>query len=215
MTRDETKKILMVVQAAYPNFNPPDRTVTVDTWHRFLGDYTYDQVDAAVGTYIRSDTSGFAPDIGKVVEKIQALFTEDSLNEMAAWGIVLKAIRNSGYHAEEEFAKLPPMAQKAVVSPGQLREWALAEDIDGTWMNVTQSNFMRTYRAVAAREKEMRKLSPEILKLVAGVEGRLEVAKDESKNLLMTENSPEMGECEKAFTPQIQSMLDRFKGRLK
>ena len=127
MTRDETKKILMVVQAAYSNFNPPDRTVTVDTWYRFLSDYTYDQVDAAVDTYIRSDTSGFAPDIGKVIEKLQTLFMENSLNEMAAWGMVLRAIRNSGYHAEEEFARLPVTVQKAVVSPGQLREWALAD----------------------------------------------------------------------------------------
>ncbi len=215
MTRDETKKILMVVQAAYSNFNPPDRTVTVDTWYRFLSDYTYDQVDAAVDTYIRSDTSGFAPDIGKVIEKLQTLFMENSLNEMAAWGMVLRAIRNSGYHAEEEFARLPVTVQKAVVSPGQLREWALAEDVDGTWMNVTQSNFMRTYRAVAAREKEMRKLSPEILKLAAGVEERLEVAKNESKNLPMTEKSPEMEERKKTFTPRIQGMLDRLKGSLK
>lgn len=215
MTREETKQILMVVQAAYPNFNPPDRAVTVDIWHRFLGDYTYAQVDAAVDTYIRSDTSGFAPDIGKVIEKLQTLFMESSLNEMAAWEMVLRAIRNSGYHAEEEFARLPGTIQKAVVSPGQLREWALAEDVDGTWMNVTQSNFMRTYRAVAAREKEMRKLSPEILKLVAGVEGRLEVAKDESKNLPMTEKSPEMEEPKKTFTPRVQSMLDRLKGSLK
>lgn len=215
MTRDETKQILMVVQAAYPNFNPPDRTVTVDTWHRFLGDYAYDQVDAAVGTYIRSDTSGFAPDIGKVIEKLQTLFMENSLNEMAAWGMVLRAIRNSGYHAEEEFSRLPVTVQKAVVSPGQLREWALAEDVDGTWMNVTQSNFMRTYRAVAAREKEMRKLSPEILKLVAGVEERLEVAENESKNLLMIEKRTEEEECKRAFTPRIQSMLDRLKGSLK
>lgn len=215
MTRDDTKQILMVVQAAYPNFNPPDKTVMVDTWHRFLGDYTYDQVDAAVGTYIRSDTSGFAPDIGKVMEKLQVLFMKNSLNEMAAWGMVLRAIRNSVYHAEDEFDKLPAMVQKAVVSPGQLREWALAEDVDGTWMNVTQSNFMRTYRAIVAREKEMRKLSPEILKLVEGAEESLETAKNEPKKTLMTEKGMLTKECEEAFTPRVQRMLDRLKERLK
>lgn len=41
--------------------------------------------------------------------------------------------RNSGYHAEEEFARLPELIQKAVSSPGQLREWALSENVDGTW----------------------------------------------------------------------------------
>ncbi len=170
MTRDETKKILMVVQAAYPNFCPPDKTVTVDTWHKFLGEYSYEQVDAAIGAYIRSDKSGFAPGIGMVIEKLQTLFQPDSLNEIAAWGMVLIAIRNSGYHAEEEFAKLPVVVQKSVGSAGQLREWALSEDVDGTWMNVTQSNFMRTYRAEVAREKEFQKLSPEILKLIKAAE---------------------------------------------
>ena len=33
MTREETIKALMTIQAAYPNYKPPDKTVTVNTWH--------------------------------------------------------------------------------------------------------------------------------------------------------------------------------------
>lgn len=215
MTRDEVKKILMVVQAAYPNFHPPDKTITVDIWHRFLKDYAYEQVNAAVGMYIRSDTSGFAPNIGDVVEKLQTLFEPEDLNEIAAWGMVLKAIRNSGYHAEEEFARLPPTVQKAVASPAQLREWALAEDVDGTWMNVTQSNFLRTYRVETAREKEMQKMTPEIRGMLDSRRNQPERIEGTEARLSATEERILAEKNRTPITPEIQNMLDNLKDRLK
>ena len=33
MTRDDVKKILMMMSAAYPNFKPQDKTVTINTWY--------------------------------------------------------------------------------------------------------------------------------------------------------------------------------------
>lgn len=191
MTRDDAKKILMVIQAAYPNFNPPDKAVAVDTWQIMLSDYSYGQVEAAVRAFIRSDSKGYAPSVGQVIEKLQLLFgsRDSEINEMAAWGMVLKAVRNSAYHAEEEFAKLPPVVQRAIVSPAQLREWAVMEDVDGTGLNVMQSNFMRTYRQEIAREKEMRKLSPDLQELVQKTAGQLtsarrkEIQEDAGRNI--------------------------------
>ena len=61
---------------------------------------------------------------------------------------------------------MPELIQKAVSSPGQLREWALSENVDGTWLSVVQSNFQRTYRAEVQREQERRKLSPDLLKII-------------------------------------------------
>ena len=106
---------------------------------------------------------------------------------MAAWQMVLKAMRNSIYHSEEEFAKLPPLVQKAVVSPAQLREWAMAEDIDGTWMNVTQSNFMRTYRAEMTRNREMKKLSPDILRLMVDSSDKISAHHTYQKSISVSE----------------------------
>lgn len=162
MTREETIKILMLVQAAYPNYKSPDKTITVNLWCRMLQEYTYQQVEAAVDAYIRTDKSGFAPSVGNIIDKIQMIFSvEDDVNEMVAWNMVLKAIRNSGYHAEEEFAKLPKPVQRAAVSPGQLREWALTENMN---IEVVSSNFMRAYRIELERQKEIMKLQPEFRK---------------------------------------------------
>ena len=132
-----------------------------------LSDISYERVSTAVKAYIQSDKSGFAPGIGDIREKVQNIFAEeDELNETAAWSLVLKAIRRSTYYSDEEFAKLPPVVQRAVSSPRQLREWATLEDVDGKTLTVIQSNFQRTFRAEQQRERERNKLSPDVLKLM-------------------------------------------------
>lgn len=167
MTRDETIKILMVIQAAYPNYKPTDKTVAVNVWTEMLSDIPYEQVGTAVKAYIQTDTSGFAPSVGDIREKVRDIFSKkDDLNETAAWSLVMKAIRRSTYYSEEEFAKLPPVVRRAVASPKQLREWATLEDVDGKAMTVIQANFQRTFRMEQKREQERNKLSPDILKLM-------------------------------------------------
>lgn len=51
---------------------------------------------------------------------------------------------------------MPPIVQKAVGSPSQLRNWSQT-DSDSV-ENVIQSNFMRTYRQELAKDREMRKI---------------------------------------------------------
>lgn len=167
MTRDETINILMSIQAAYPSFRVPDKTVAVNTWYSLLRDYEYSQVSAALKKYIQTNKSSFAPSIGQIIDEISDIYSENEENEMEAWILVQKAIRNSTYHADEEFAKLPEIVQKAVSHPRQLQEWAIMENIDGRAWNVMQSNFMRTYRTEVEKEKNMRKLSPDLLNLIS------------------------------------------------
>lgn len=167
VTRDETINILMSIQAAYPSFRVPDKTVAVNTWYSLLRDYEYSQVSAALKKYIQTNKSSFAPSIGQIIDEISDIYSENEENEMEAWILVQKAIRNSTYHADEEFAKLPEIVQKAVSHPRQLQEWAMMENIDGRAWNVMQSNFMRTYRAEVEKEKNMRKLSPDLLNLIS------------------------------------------------
>jgi hypothetical protein len=71
--------------------------------------------------------------------------------------LVSKALRNGYYGAEQEFEKLPPLVQRAVGQPSNLRQWATT-DIDSI-ENVIQSNFLRTYRAVLNRDKDKQKLN--------------------------------------------------------
>ena len=128
MTVIEAKKIIAVMLVSFPNFKPTDVDSMTETWADMLSEYSYSQVSMALKAYIVSDTSGFAPAIGQLVGKIQTISQPQELNEMEAWSLVSRAIRNSTYNSVEEFAKLPPMVQKAVGLPDQLRTWAMDEN---------------------------------------------------------------------------------------
>lgn len=165
MTRDDAKKIIMIIASAYPNFKPLDLSNTVDTWHLLLSDYTYEQISVALKAYILSDTSGFAPSVGQLIEKVHTIHNSGTeLNGLEAWGLVSKALRNGTYGAEEEFNKLPEIVQKAVGSPSQLRNWATTDS--NSIENVIQSNFLRTYSSVCSREKEFVKMPSEIRNMI-------------------------------------------------
>lgn len=162
MTVNEARKIIAVMMVSYPNFKPIDTEIMATTWADMLSDYSYEQINVALKAYIRTDTSGFAPSIGQLVGKLQMVSQPNELNEMEAWSLVSKAIRNGYYGAEEEFAKLPEMVQKAVGNPSNLRAWAHTDE--QSIENVVQSNFMRTYRAVAKRQYEQEKI-PDSLRI--------------------------------------------------
>lgn len=177
MTRDDTKKLLMRISSVYPNWKPQaDLSFVIETWCEYLVDYTYEQVLTALKVYISTDTSGFAPSIGQLVDKIHSVSRPCELNEMEAWSLVSNALRNSTYNSEKEFLRLPALVQKAVGTPSNLRNWAQT-DIESI-ENVVQSNFMRTYRTVVSREKENRKL-PESVRIAMSRMMQIEQRSDE------------------------------------
>lgn len=151
---------------SYPNYKPNNISETVDVWYMMLSDYDYNLVAMALKAYILSDTSGFTPSIGQLVSKIQTITKPHELSEMEAWSLVSKAIRNSGYNSVEEFAKLPPLVQKAVGLPDQLKIWALDENYNE---QVISSNFMRCYRNELARNDELSKMPSEVKALISSI----------------------------------------------
>ena len=164
MTREEVKRIIQIMCATYPNYHPSNLTDTVDAWHLMLEDYSYNEIAVALKAYITSDTSGFAPSVGQIIGKLKFISAPEELTEMQAWSLVSKALRTGYYGAEEEFAKLPQEVQKAVGNPSNLRQWSQtdAESVE----NVIQSNFLRTYRSVLQREREMQKMPSDVLALM-------------------------------------------------
>ena len=163
MTVIEAKKIIAVMLVSFPNFKPTDVDSMAETWADMLSEYSYSQVSMALKAYILSDISGFAPSIGQLVGKIQTISQPQELNEMEAWSLVSRAIRNSTYNSVEEFAKLPPMVQKAVGLPDQLRTWAMDENYNE---QVVSSNFIKCYRTEVARSQELSKMPSDVRKII-------------------------------------------------
>ena len=166
MTREETVKIIRIMVDSYPNYKPNDISETVDVWQMMLSDYDYNLVAMALKAYILSDTSGFAPSIGQLVDKIKSITSPQELNEMEAWSLVCDALQNSGYNYAEEYAKLPPLVQKAVGLPTQLQTWALTENLN---KDVVGSNFMRCYRIEVERQNEISKMPQNIRQMLENI----------------------------------------------
>ena len=163
MTREEIQDFLAMIQATYPNFNPPNKTAAVNAWMLALEEYEEKAVHIAFKLYMQTNTSGFAPVPGQIIEKIYTMTAPQELNEMEAWSLVSKAIQNSGYNSVEEFEKLPPLVQKAVGLPSQLRLWALTEDLNH---EVVMSGFQRAYKEEVKRHEYLQKMSKNQQRLI-------------------------------------------------
>ena len=164
MNVNESKKIIAVMMMSYPNHNPIDIDSTAQLFSQMMADYSYKQVDMALRSFIATDTSGFAPSIGQLIEKVRSISCGAELSEMEAWALVSRAIQNGTNGAEEEFAKLPETVQKAVGSPSLIRQWATTNQ--QSIENVVQSNFMRTYRAELSRKREVQTMPKDVLKIM-------------------------------------------------
>lgn len=173
MTRQETGIIMDILATAYPRFyagsDAPDARKTVNLWAEMFAGDDVRVVAAAVKSVIESDEKGFPPTIGQVKGKMRMICAPDELSEAEAWALVAKAIRNGSYGAKEEFEKLPPLIRRIVGSPNQLRDWSQM-DSDAVH-SVVASNFQRSYRAKAAREKEIQALPEDVRALVAQIAG--------------------------------------------
>lgn len=166
MNRDEVKRLIRIMVATYPNFKPNDLGETVDIWTAMLSDYDATQVEAGLKAYIVSDTTGFAPSVGQIIGKIKTA-SEHPMNTMTpleGWSLVYKAICNSNYHADEEFAKLPEICQKAVGSADNLREMAQMP-ID-TVNSVEQSHFIRAFQNLQNRQEEYEKIPMQVREVI-------------------------------------------------
>jgi hypothetical protein len=179
MTEKEVRQLLAMTQAVYPNYNPPSREAAVNAWLMCLSEYDNNVVMAAFKAYMTTNTSGFAPAPGQLIEILQTLTQPSELNELEAWSIVRKALRNCGYNSEQEFAKLPTVVQKAVGTPQQLKIWACDSEFNE---NVVSSNFIKTYRTEVKRATELNKMPENVRKLIEMVNTNSASAQIASEN---------------------------------
>lgn len=164
MTRDEVLKIIFVIKTTYPEiyskFSAEDFKGMTDVWEAVLSGFPYQRISLGLQAYLTSDISGFPPKPAQLIRLSQKGKNVLSSNE--AWALVFKAICNSGYNSEEEFAKLPELCQKAIGSAASLKE--LSQMDIKTVQSVEGSHFKRNYETLQKREEEYLKI-PENVRL--------------------------------------------------
>ena len=170
MNRTETMAIMAILKEAYPYYykdkSKEELNQTVNLWAEMFASDPAKIVAEAVKALIC--TLKFPPTIADVKEKIAMITQPPAMTEMEAWQMVKSAI--SYYNAAETFERLPPILKRIVGSPNQLREWAIMET--EKFDTVVQSNFMRSYKAVVAQEKERVMLPESTKQMIAGLAGK-------------------------------------------
>ena len=195
MTVNDARKIIAVMLVSYPNFKPIDTELMATTWADMLNEYSYEQVSVALKCYITTDTSGFAPSIGQLVDRVSTFDRPQELNELEAWSLVYKAIRNSGYNSEYEFSILPDVVRKTVGTPNQLRTWAMDENFNE---QVVSSHFIKCYRSEVAKDREFRKM-PANIRLLISNNSKAQIDKVEKQHCmnkdLIKESENKLAKC--------------------
>ena len=181
MTKAEVASLLMLVKEYYPRDTEVNIKTRTAAWHFVLADYPYEVGKAAVVSFVTNDTKGFSPSVGQIVEQIRQFsrFADTESDELAAWEAVAKAARHASMSpssrrlpdhrtsAEREFDALPELSKEVVHSPEQLAAWGT---IDPETLNtVTQSNFLRAYRARRDQRSKIEALPSQVVLALSSV----------------------------------------------
>lgn len=165
----ETAQILKICDTEWPQsfarMSAEDGKTRLQLWATMFADDDARLVGAALKTIIAAGNREFAPGVGQIKEQMRKLVSNGEKTEAEAWARILKAIRNSGYDSKRQFERLPPILQKIVGSPSQLREWGMMDS--ETLHSVVASNVQRAYRTMQQRENEAKKIPSDVAKCIA------------------------------------------------
>lgn len=150
MNKEETQKILTILRVNYPNnfksvANKNDMDLIVDTWDIQFKNYTLDEVFNAIMSIIATDTSGFAPSIGRVKDELNKKYKDSVMTDEEAWSIVLNSAKCNSAKARANFETLPGNIKKAVKHPKFLESLGYADKKNqGTF----KKDFVKNYNDI-------------------------------------------------------------------
>ena len=172
MTTEETRAILTVLKANYPqSFRNVNREVgeqMLALWAEAFKDTPAQLVTSAVKKIIYTDTREFAPNIGQV-NAVIAEMTTNAMPFEEAWQIIDTAV-HSGSPALE-WNKFPAVL-KRITSARDIQEWAYSTE-PSTYRSVIKGQVRKAYETQIAREKELSILPESIKKLITPQEKRI------------------------------------------
>lgn len=177
MTKKEMAEIIAIMQSNYPDdfrgMSDKAMNAKINLWFMQFRDDDYMEVLAAVMAHIATDTNRFMPPVGVIKAKLTEIRLPEEMTPQEAWALVDKATRNSTWNSGEEFAKLPPVVQRLVGSPMQLQEWAAMDT--STLQSVVASNFQRSYKVRAAKEREFLALPSAVQQTMTQIADRMKM----------------------------------------
>lgn len=226
MNIQETSQILRYISIAFPSYKPQyneeQMKDALQLWAASFADVPGAIVYEAVRKYVHNDNE-YAPSIGNIKTIINQMVGNEPISEGEAWNMVILAIRNGAYGADEEYAKLPEDVQEAIGGSHYLHELALSQDVN--W-GVESSNFFRNLRTARERRKNVENIPDRVKQVIdqmntqkeAQLENKQEVARIEQKNYydklsertmekFLTEDRGELTEGQRGFADMLRERL--------
>ena len=166
MTTEETRAILTVLKANYPqsfrNMNKDVGNQMLALWAEAFKDTPAQLVTSAVKKIIYTDTREFAPNIGQV----NAVIAEMTTSEMPfeeAWKVIDNAVHSGS--PTVEWTKFPAVL-KRITSARDIQGWAYSTE-PSAYRTVVKAQVRKAYETQIAREKELSVLPESIKKLIS------------------------------------------------
>ena len=197
MTHEETVKIVRVMCACYPTrrFSQAEIIDMVSAWEMMLEDYSYTEVALALKTIVATDSEGFIPSIGKIIDQIEKLSkrgSNEATDVTTAWNMVMRAISRGIYNADEEFNKMPPLVQKAVGSASMIREMASDANFN---FGVEQSQFIKAYQRAVEDANYENKIPKSVKTLLEGNYGNDRIGNSEMLQIVERQGKGNINPC--------------------
>ena len=152
MTTENIGQMLELLEGNYGQkfYEGTDRKKVLNLWRVMFQDDDPREVAMAVQDCI--STLQFPPKISDIKTRIAKQKMAGQMTEIEAWSKIVTAI-NLSYgkdDANQQFYQLPPILQKLVSTPDQLRAWRSVDEAQ--LQTVVMSTVMRGYRELVQRE---------------------------------------------------------------
>ena len=149
MKESEASYLLSVLRVNYPgsftHHSTDDTKVYLNLWCKSFENYPYNEVARAINRIIQTDTSNFAPSIGRVKDELNKKFKESVMPSEEAWSIVLNKASCNPIKARANFETLPGNIKKAVKHPKFLESLGYANANNrGTF----KKDFVKSYNEI-------------------------------------------------------------------
>lgn len=74
MTREETQDLLISICALYPSWNPENKTLTIDAWHRQLRNVDLKDAESRLEEHIQGSRGSFPPNVSELIPKQKEVY---------------------------------------------------------------------------------------------------------------------------------------------
>lgn len=149
LNKQEMLKIFSIFNVCYPKFMESGKEeIMLNVWYELLKEYPYELVMLSAQKHIK--TSKFSPTIHDIIEGITEYETVGKIDGMAAWGMVVKAIRNYGYYRQVEALKSMPQDVANIVENMGWQNLCMSEND-----MADRAHFIKAYDMNIKREKDV------------------------------------------------------------